>query len=161
MDKPVLAEELIIFPQNEDAQTDEQVIRLLCARLAEHGYIEPSYQEDVLQREREFPTALPTKPFPTAIPHADHSAVLTEGSALAILSHPVGFKSMEDPSVSLEVRLVWLLAIKEPSRQVPTLQWIAELLQDQHVLAKLTASRDASEAMNVLQPLIKTQARPA
>ena len=46
----------------------EEAIRLICGRAMENACIEPEFITAILEREKEFPTGLPTA-VPVAIPH--------------------------------------------------------------------------------------------
>jgi PTS system galactitol-specific IIA component len=155
----VVCEALVVFPDRQQAETNEQVIGLLCGRLVEQGYIDPAYAQKVLDREHTFPTGLPTIPFATAIPHADADHVHATGIAIAILKYPVPFRSMEAPETSLGVWVVWLLAVKDAGKQVAMLQWVITTLQDRSLMEKLVMAADASKVMALLKPVIAASAK--
>ncbi len=155
LDKPVVSEDLVLFPERREAETDEQVISLLCDRLAAKGYIDPAYGRAVLDREKTFPTGLPTVPFATAIPHAGSDHVHATGIAISILKYPVPFRSMEAPDTSLGVWVVWLLAVVDAGKQVPMLQWIITTLQDRSLMEKLVVADNASTVIGLLRPVIE------
>ena len=53
--------------------TAEQVIRFGADELYKTGYVKESYGASVAERERDFPTGLPTEPYGIAIPHTNSS----------------------------------------------------------------------------------------
>jgi PTS system galactitol-specific IIA component len=155
--KPIVSERLVLIENGRLDGSAEQVISLLCARLQAEGYIDAGYLEAVLERERRFPTALPTLPYPTAIPHADARHVRDTGVAVAILGHAVPFRAMDAPDKYLPVRAVLLLAVAHSSEQVSTLHWVCEMLNRQQVVAQLVEADSPSTAMAVLRPLLEYQ----
>lgn len=104
----VLNSENIIL--NCEAQDWEEVIRIAGARLHENGYTGEHYVEEVIERERTYPTGLPTDDVITALPHANSADVCQTGVCVVRLSHPVAFRNMGDPDETLPVELVFLLA---------------------------------------------------
>jgi PTS system galactitol-specific IIA component len=156
--KPIISEDLIIIEPESHPPSAEGAITVLCERLVEKGYVDTSYCQAVLDREQQFPTGLPTLPYATAIPHADADGVKKTGVAVAILNHPVPFRAMDSPEEPLNVRVILLLAVADPSKQVSMLQWVCTLVQDQDVVKTLASAKSPREAMTVLEPLINEQA---
>lgn len=92
------------------AEDWEAVIRMAGDRLRENGYIGDGYVEEVLARERTYPTGLPTDDVITALPHANSADVYKTGVCAVRLRTPVDFRNMGDPDETLPVELVFLLA---------------------------------------------------
>jgi PTS system galactitol-specific IIA component len=57
---------------------------------------------------------------------------------------------MVEPEKELPVRLVFLLAMNEPKKQIELLQQVATILQDAALLDKLIASNSEREVMEAL-----------
>jgi len=140
MAKPIVSENLIIVNGDGKCTTPEQVIVLLCERLAREGYVGPSYAQHVLEREKRFPTALPTLPYATAIPHADARCVKETGVAVAVLG-----------------RVVLLLAVAQATQQTSMLQWVCEVLNQQELVAQLASAKSPKAVMTVLDGLLERQ----
>jgi len=157
MAKPIVSENLIIVNGDGKCTTPEQVIVLLCERLAREGYVGPSYAQHVLEREKRFPTALPTLPYATAIPHADARCVKETGVAVAVLGKPVPFRAMESPDDYLHVRVVLLLAVAQATQQTSMLQWVCEVLNQQELVAQLASAKSPKAVMTVLDGLLERQ----
>ena len=155
MPNPIISEELVVIEPELGTPTPEAVIAILCERLVEEGYVGPSYCQATLDRERQFPTGLPTLPYPTAIPHAEADGVSNTGVAIAVLGHPVPFQAMDSPKESLDVRIALLLAVADSANQVSMLQWVCTLVQDQSVVEALSSAKSPSGVMAILAPLIE------
>jgi PTS system galactitol-specific IIA component len=155
MSKPIVSENLIFVNGDGKSTTAEQVITLLCQRLAVEGYVTPCYTQQVLEREKRFPTALPTLPYATAIPHADARCVKATGVAVAVLDRPVPFRAMESPDDSLDVRVVLLLAVAQAAQQTTMLQWICDILNRQELVDELASAKSPKAVMAVLEGLLK------
>lgn len=153
MPKPVVSENLILLDGVNPAASAADVISRLCALLQVEGYVGPGYLPVVLDREARFPTALPTQPFATAIPHGDPVDVHESGVAVAVLDQPIPFGSMDTPGESLPVRAVLLMAIAHASQQVPTLQWVCQMLSRPDLVERLVQARTPAQVMELLRPI--------
>jgi mannitol/fructose-specific phosphotransferase system IIA component (Ntr-type)/galactitol-specific phosphotransferase system IIB component len=94
----------LIFPQISVTQSKE-VIKLLGNALIKNGFAKDGLVEDVLAREKKFPTGINTD-IPIAIPHAGPGFTIKKGLAIATLKNPVKFREMGNPQKSLDVRIV-------------------------------------------------------
>jgi PTS system galactitol-specific IIA component len=120
------------------ADTSTEVITHLSRLLFEAGYVQPSFAEAVIAREKELPTGLPLNgQTNAAIPHTDVEHVLKPGLALATLTTPVTFQNMTIPEESVVVQLVIVLALNQPEVQIEMLQGVAELLQQPKVVSRI------------------------
>ena len=152
--KPVIVEELFLVDPNLERGSAEEVIGVLCRRMEELEYIDSSYAKQVIQREKKFPTGLPTIPYSTAIPHGDSKGVKHTGVAVAILHNAVPFRAMDEPEKNLDVRLVFLLAVADPSKQIAMLQWVSEIVQNQGVIEELAAAETPHDGIEIIKPFI-------
>jgi len=136
------------------ASSAEEVIRELSELFLRHQIVKESYPEAVLNREREYPTALPGKGFFVAIPHTDSSHVLESGIAVATLQTPVRFGLMSDPDKLVDVSLVFLLAVADPREHLALLKRLMEILSDTKRLQKVLGASSADEVSDVMQTSI-------
>lgn len=146
--KKIISQNLI-FPQLKAANW-QQVIQALGDALQSHGYVQASYTAAVIEREGVFPTGLPLGEINVAIPHTDVVHVIEPAIAVATLAQPVAFGNMDDPGSSLPIRIVFLLAMKEPHTQVDLLQSLVETFQNPQILKGLADACDAKEVEAVL-----------
>jgi PTS system galactitol-specific IIA component len=142
-------EHILTGVQAQDAQ---DVIHRLTAALVESGHVTPGFAEDVWKREQTFPTGLPTQPLAVAIPHADPDHVNQSAVGIGILESPVRFAQMgTDGSTLLDVRLVFLLAIKEREKQVDMIQQLVTLIQTGSLLEGLAGAQQPAKAFALIQ----------
>jgi len=119
----------------------ETVIRLLSDRLLASGHVHSSFADAALAREAQLPTGLTLAgDIHAAIPHTDVEHVIRPAVALATLTEPVIFHNMINPDEEIPVRLVFLLALEQPKSQVAMLQEVAQVLQNQDLIAQLMAA---------------------
>lgn len=148
--KPMYLDEKLIC-LNLAAADKETVIHKLAALLNACGAVGPEYGRAVCERERVFPTGLPTRGVCVAIPHADAEHVRFSALALASCASPVAFGNMGNPDETLPVELVILLAVADGKEQVQVLRQLAEAFGEPHILQALRAARTPEEVIRILR----------
>jgi PTS system galactitol-specific IIA component len=140
---------LVVFFESQ--VTQEDVIQALSQRLFAGGFVHPSYANAVLEREKVFPTGLPTQPLGIAIPHTDPEHVKAGAIAVGILTDPVLFREMGGTDEQwVDAFIVMALAIDEPSSVSTILRSLALAFQDSNFLMSLKESQDAEEVLQLL-----------
>lgn len=143
------AEHILVGLQAGDAR---DAIQKLNAALVGSDHATPEFAEDVWKREQTFPTGLPTQPLAVAIPHADPDHVHRSAVAVGVLGSPVRFAQMgTDGSTLLDVRLVFLLAIKEREKQVEMIQQLVTLIQTGSLLEGLAGAKNSADAIDLIR----------
>jgi PTS system galactitol-specific IIA component len=127
-----------------EVKTAPEVITELSRLLFERGYVKSSYAKAAIEREKEFPTGLPTQGCGTAIPHADIEHTIKPGIAVGTLKESVKFGQLGDASKQIDVSIVFLLSVTKPSAQVYLLQALVEVYKDQDLLCKLVEVTEPS-----------------
>lgn len=133
------------------AGTSDDVMRQLGAAFIEEGYCKETYADALIKREREFPTGLDVNGIGVAIPHTDVSHVNKPGIAIAVLEDPVIFIQMGTDDETTQVRLVFMLAVKDPNAHLENLQQIIAIIQDTDVLEKLLEVKEKKEIIEIIR----------
>ncbi|MDQ0203583.1 PTS system galactitol-specific IIA component [Pectinatus haikarae] len=132
---------------NLDSVTDKEVIKELGSLMKKKNYVKQSYIDAVLHREESLPTGLNIGDTCVAIPHTDPIHVNMPAIAVGCLKNPVKFRSMIDPERKLDVRVVFLLAVKDPKKQVELLTKLMDLFKNVEILKEIeTADKTESIA---------------
>jgi PTS system galactitol-specific IIA component len=129
--------------------TRDEAILGLVSMLEEQGYVKPSFGQACIDREKVFPTGLPTEPFGIAIPHTDCEHVERGALAVGVLPESVQFVEMgclDDAFV--DVHVIVVLAIADPQVVAGVLQQLALAFQD---AAFITGLKQAGAAEAVLE----------
>jgi PTS system galactitol-specific IIA component len=135
-----------------EAADTQDAIGKLTAVLVETDHVTPEFADDVWEREKTFPTGLPTQPLAVAIPHADPDHVNQSAVCVGVLKSPVRFSQMgTDGSTVLDVPIIFLLAIKEKEKQVEMIQQLMALIQSPELLEGLSRVKSVSEAMGLIK----------
>jgi galactitol PTS system EIIA component len=132
-------EDLIVL--EAEVSTAEDIISRLANLLSSRGYVKDSFLSAVLERERTYPTGLPSNAgIYVAIPHADPIHVNRSAIAVATLKEPVSFSMMGSPEIKVDVKLVIMLAIHNPEEHLHMLRNFMKLLQDKESLIRIVHS---------------------
>jgi PTS system galactitol-specific IIA component len=136
------------------ASGSEEVISALGKLLYQNGYVEDTFIDAVITREHEMATGLPTRPFGVALPHTDCEHVKRTGIAVGILAQPVDFFMMGTPDQQVQAHMVFLMAIREPKKQITLLQKLAELFHKPEILEELRTSKTSRSVVKILKNAI-------
>lgn len=124
----------------------EKLFEELADRLHEKGYVKQSFKDAIIKREKEYPTGLETESIKLAIPHTDAVHVKKPFIFVIKLEQPLPFIHMGTSDQEIEVDNIFMLGIKEPSKQVNLLSLIMEKLQDEEFISQFK-SIDNTEKM--------------
>ena len=130
----------------------EDVLTFLTEELTKQGYVQAAFKEAVLDREKIYPTGLPSLGAKIAIPHANHDLVNKTTIAMAVLNKPVTFFSMEDVTTPLDIEIVIMLAISEPHGQIEMLQRVVSIIQDEELTRQIVNSNSKPDILEMLKP---------
>lgn len=136
---------------NSPAKDAEEIVAVLGEQLFKANYVKDSFIDAALTREKTMPTGLPLKDhINAAIPHTDVEHVLKAGVAMATLVSPVQFHNMACPDETLDVKLVFLLALDQPKAQIEMLQEIAGILQNPALIQSLIQASKPEEVYKII-----------
>ena len=141
--------ELVLL--NVVAEDQKEAISLLANQMIQNQLVKPSFLDAIWNREKKYPTGLLTQGGGIAIPHADPSHVILEAISLGVLKHPVTFRMMEDPNQTLEVDLIFMLAMKNPKRHIEMLQELVSIFQDANCLDELRKAQSVDQVLRILK----------
>jgi PTS system galactitol-specific IIA component len=140
-------EDLVIAPMQ--AQSAEDAIAQLGARLRAAGFVKDSWLQATLERERTFATGLPTPEIGVAIPHADAEHVLQQAIAVGVLERPIQFGEMGNPDSTVPVRIVCALAVARSELLVTLLQRLVDMFQSPGVLRQIAEAQSPAQIAEI------------
>jgi len=148
--KDVFREELVLL--NYQAADADDVLKAVADRLLEDGAVKDTYFQAMLDRERAYPTGLPTEGIKVAIPHAEVEHVNYSAFAIATMQEPVKFGEMgAGPESTLDVQIVMMLANSDPDEQVKTLRKMVDLFDEPESLHSIIAASTPVEVVKILK----------
>ena len=140
------------------ANTKETAIKALADKLKELDYVKDGYFENVIKREKDFPTGLPTV-IPVAICHTEAQYVNQSALAVATLATPVGFREMGTPDRDVQAEIIFLLALNDPKDQVPWLKKMVTIFKSKEALQTIKTANDKAVLAEYLKTLFHAETR--
>ena len=147
-----LNEELVF--RHVQAKTDSEVLAFLASEMYKKNYVKEEYIQAIQEREKEYPTGLPSTPPGIAIPHANYEMVNKTTLAIATLKDPVLFHNMENNNEQLPIQIVIMMAIGEPHGQVEMLQKIVGIIQDEPLRQEMIRAGNDTELLELLKKAV-------
>lgn len=132
------------FPSKEEA------IKAVSQAAVREGYVLPGFEEDLLKREKSYPTGMDTT-VPSAMPHVGTSCV-TSFLSLTTLSEPLEFGRMGGEGTIL-VELMFVFGVIDPDEEKDMFMRFVEVLQDRDTLERLKAANSDPEACTMMQEI--------
>ncbi len=138
-----------------EVKDGEEFLDQISERLIELGFVKDSFKEAIKEREREYPTALPTEPYALAIPHADPEHVKKPFIAFTRLKNPIAWKAMGMKDLEIPVSFLFVLGFFAEEDNVELLRRILEQFQEEEFLEQLKEITDEEECMNLFCPIFE------
>jgi galactitol PTS system EIIA component len=132
-----------------EATTKEEVIKILSDKLYEQGFTKDTFYENVLKREEDCPTGLPTI-IPMAICHTESEHVNSSAIAFGNLVTPVAFHEMGSLENEVMAEMLFVIALKDPKDQIPLLKKMMQLFQDEETLVTLRNADNVEDLVKYL-----------
>ncbi|AHI55007.1 MULTISPECIES: PTS sugar transporter subunit IIA [Listeria] len=141
-------EEMVLFSNEQDK---ENLLSEMAEQLIQVGAVKPSFKEAVIKREAVFPTGLLTAHAGVAIPHTDSEHVIRPVIAVRILETPVSFIEMASDNEAIEVKVVFMMALKSADEQLDMLQTLIQLIQDEEVMTTLLEAKETTNVLTAIE----------
>ncbi len=149
-------DQLFVYPMELEHDTAGEVLLRLGSLMYGAGFVKESYIQAIIEREKIYPTALPTQ-IGVAVPHTDSQHVYTLSMAVGILSRPVIFKEMgSSGDKEVPVQVVMALAVPNPKQVVAMLRHLFDVIQIPDFLPTLVKIKEREALSKYLQEKINT-----
>jgi len=148
MEKVIVSEELVEI--NLDAPSKEAAIKILADKLRALDYVTDDYYENVIKREKKFPTGLPTV-IPIAMCHTEREFVKQSALAVGTLKNPIEFQEMGAPDRFVKAEIIFLLALNDPKDQVAWLRKMMTVFKSREVMDKIKSSGNNKELTDIIK----------
>lgn len=140
---------IALFQQS--AATKEEALKLLADKFIESGCAKETFLQGLLTREANFPTGLNTNVMGVAIPHTDIEHVNRMQLGFMSLKEPVKFVNMENMDDTVDVKMMVMMALKEPHQQLDMLMKLMDVFQNDELLEKLYAVNNYDEFYKLIE----------
>lgn len=124
---------------HETCDSKEAALRKLADRFIESGVAKETFYDGLVTREANFPTGLKANVMGVAIPHTDIEHVNRMQLGFMSLKEPVEFVNMEDMDDTVQVKMMFMMALKEPHQQLEMLMKLMDVFQNDKLLEELYA----------------------
>jgi PTS system galactitol-specific IIA component len=135
---------------NLDVSTQDELVRSLSDSLVRTGFVKADYPDHVLSREEKYPTGLPFDGFGIAIPHTNPEYVHKPTIAVATLAKPLVFRVMGSPNETVDVSLVFMLALDDGHTHLEFLQKVIKLAQEREKVQQLFSAPNDEELFHLV-----------
>lgn len=136
------------------ASSWEDVLSQLSDCLVRSGCARQGYGDAVIERERAYPTGIAFPTVGVAIPHADAAWANRAGVAIGRCEKPVSFRSMEDATQTVSVRLVFMLSVTDPDAHLAVLGRLIEMFSQAELCEALLNEKDATRMAQLVDTYI-------
>ena len=155
--RDMVREDLILTDLSATSRDD--ALHQMASLLVEEGLCTPEFPAAILQREREYPSALPMNGHKIAIPHTDAEHVIKSAILFARLRQPVTFQAMGCPETEVPVRLISMFALRETALIGDLLENLMSAYQDNELLTRLLSVPTRRGMFTILQRVVDGQGR--
>lgn len=123
--------------------------------LKEKGYVRESFLLAIKQREKAYPTALPTEPYAVALPHTDIEHIIKPFIAVTRAKDTVSWCEMANNDNVLQARFIFLLGFMDKDGHINLLQALMGSLSDEIFVEQLNQAQTAEEIVQLLESTIQ------
>lgn len=146
MKKMQMSEKLAFI--NRAYSSKEEALSAVCDAAEGLGFVNGSFKEDLLTREKDFPTGLQAA-LPLAIPHVGTNCN-TSFMSVTTLSEPLEFKYMDGTEGVLPVEILFIFGIVDPADQIKVLKRLTTLFRDFDALSAIRNAKDDEEGCRII-----------
>lgn len=132
----------------------EEAIYEVAQPLIQKGYVNEKYPTLVLEREKQYPTGLITSSIVIAIPHSFDEHIKGNHVAIGVLKNTVAFKNMEDIDQSIDVKIIFMLAIDKAKEQLEMLKILMNVFKENNLLNHIASVNDKEAICDALNDFV-------
>jgi len=133
------------------AANKEAALRLIYNALYKAGKVKESFYDAVLAREAEYPTGLALPHFNVAIPHVVPEHVYSSALGIAVLHDLVPFHQMDNHDLTVDVKVIFNIALGEEGKQIEVLQSLMNRVLDEDVMTAIVKAGSPEEIETILR----------
>lgn len=150
--------ELILY--GVEAKDANEAIDKVGNVLYVNGFVRDTYVAAVKEREVDYPTGLQLKTFGVAMPHTAGIHVIVPAICVAKLAKPVTFGHMGEPERKVDARILFMMAIKDPNKQLKMLQSMMGVFTNDEAMLAFDAATSEEELFEVASKYLDVQEDP-
>lgn len=132
-------------------ETWEELLRNVASRLLAANVVTEGYADALIERETNYPTGLPIGNINLALPHTYPQYIREHAVAIAVPSHPIRFRSMEDSEETVEVSLLVCPLLEKMDENIKLLPSLMKFFTNEQTLSELVTASSAEAIYARLQ----------
>jgi PTS system galactitol-specific IIA component len=125
--------------------SQKEMFEVVSKKLYKKGYVKATFRDALIKREAEYPTGLALNKTSIAIPHTDVHHIEIPFIYVIKLKRPLSFVQMATTEEWIEVDYIFMLGIKDPSKQVGLLSIIMNKMQEDQFANKFSGISSVNE----------------
>ena len=137
-----------------DVRNTEEFFKTLYPFLLKKSYVNESFLDAIEEREGIFPTGIEMEQYNIALPHVDSIHVKQNALILCRLIQPITFRKMDETTKLLQVKVVFLLLIKDLQIHVQAISDLTKIWKNADLMNNLLKVKNKQE---VVQLFSKTE----
>lgn len=131
------------------------MLNVLSNALIKEKIVKSSFKNAVIDREMKYPTGLEFEGYSIALPHTESEHVNKSQIAIMTLEKPVKFYEMTSLDKEIDVKIIFMLALKNSEQHIKILQKVMKLVQDKDTMNKLYSFDDSEVNIKKLIKLLE------
>lgn len=132
------------------AEEREHVLQYMAEILCSKEYTKPTFVEAILDREKNYPSAIAFSKKGIAIPHTDADHILRSTVFFLRLAKPIEFRAMGTPDEKVQVHFISMFALKDKNDIGELLTALITAYQDTELLEQLWVAKNKEEIYELL-----------
>jgi len=136
---------------NSSFKNKEELFKEVTQYLEKTGYVSSEFEEALIEREKEFPTGLPTEPA-VAIPHTDGTYVRKDTILCIRNTSKIAFNEMGGDDEDLVYpQIFFMLVLGDGKQHLEQLQLLVEKIQGGQLVAECLKADNIEEFQQVVE----------
>lgn len=144
-----LDENLILL--NIESSNSSDVLEFMGNKFINNGYCKDSFINALKEREEEYPTGINIDGLGVAMPHTNVNHVNKSTVGIGVLKKPIKFIHMGTDDEEVDVRVIFMLAVKDPNAHLEKIQTILTVIQDKNILEKIILAKNKEEIISLIK----------
>jgi len=119
--------------------------------LRHFNYVSERFLSEIIKREDQYPTGIETSSMGIALPHVDAEYVNKNALIICSLDPSIPFFRMDDINKEIEVKIAFILLIKDPHMHVDTISKLTQIWQKKELLDQIYNASSKTEIIMALK----------
>ncbi|TSO25692.1 PTS sugar transporter subunit IIA [Lactobacillus sp. LL6] len=149
INKELFSEDVLLFHQ--DVRNKDELFATLNGHLQKNNVVNDGFLKAIKKREENFPTGLNLESgVGVAIPHTDPEYVNKDQIGFISLNKPIEFKQMGSDTEKVQVKMVFILCLKEAHKQLDMLQNLMTIFGNSQMVKNLYECKSKDKFLNLI-----------